>query len=255
MRPTAARERGPAWRVETIHETASTNDLVLERARKGEAGGLVVRAISQTRGRGRRGRAWFSPPGGGLYFSALLRPARRMEVPQAITLLLGVAVAEGIEEAAGRRVGLKWPNDLRIGKRKIGGILCECAALPGEPPAVAAGVGVNLAADKADFPPALRESASSLLLAGGRVPDAARLLRVLLARIAARLEEYEAEGFAPARKRWLRLCDHLGESVSVRLPDKKMNGTAKGVDEAGRLLLETADGAVERLDSGEVEGA
>ena len=102
MRPTAARERGPAWRVETIHETASTNDLVLERARKGEAGGLVVRAISQTRGRGRRGRAWFSPPGGGLYFSALLRPVRRTEVPQAITLLLGVAVAEGIDRNAQR---------------------------------------------------------------------------------------------------------------------------------------------------------
>lgn len=255
MRPAAARGRAPAWRVETIHETASTNDLVLERARKGEAGGLVVRALSQTRGRGRRGRSWFSPPGGGLYFSALLRPARPSETPQTITLLLGVAVAEGINEAASLRVGLKWPNDLRIEGRKIGGILCECAARPGAPPAVAAGVGVNLSTGEADFPPELRESASSVLLAGGRVPDAARLLGILLERIASRLAEYEAEGFGPARSRWLRLCDHLGERVSVRLPDGKMSGTARGIDEAGRLLLETAGGAVERLDAGEVEGA
>ena len=255
MNPIGAREARMAWRVEAIDETGSTNDLVLERARKGEAEGLVVRAASQRRGKGRRGRSWFSPPGSGLYFSALLRPAWRAETLPAMTLLLGVAVAEGLEEATGCRIGLKWPNDLRVEGRKIGGILCECAAAPNAPPAVAAGVGVNLTTEKTDFPLELRDSASSVLLSGGRTPDAAHLLPLLLGRVALRLEEYEAEGFGAVRSRWLRLCDHPGEEISVRAADGKIKGKSRGIDEAGRLLLERPDGSVERINSGKVENA
>ena len=113
------------WRVETIDEASSTNDLLSARARKGEAEGLVIQAISQTKGRGRRGRSWFSPPGSGLYFSALFRPHGETGISPVMTLLLGVAVAEGLREATGLRIGLKWPNDLRVDGKKIGGILCE----------------------------------------------------------------------------------------------------------------------------------
>ena len=109
------------WRIETIDEASSTNDLVSARARQGEASGLVVRAISQTKGRGRQGRSWFSPPGGGLYFSALLRPDGETEISSLLTLILGVAAAEGLREVTGLRIGLKWPNDLRVEGRKIGG--------------------------------------------------------------------------------------------------------------------------------------
>ena len=108
-----AGEKTLSWRIETIDETDSTNDLVSARAREGEASGLVIRAISQTRGRGRRGRSWFSPPGSGLYFSVLLRQDGVPEIGSLMTLLLGVAAAEGLSESTGLRVGLKWPNDLR----------------------------------------------------------------------------------------------------------------------------------------------
>ena len=121
MTPTGAEEAEEntlSWRVETVEETSSTNDLVSARAWQGEPVGLVVRAVSQTKGKGRRGRSWFSPPGSGLYFSALLRPGRAVETSARLTLLLGVAAAEGLSEATGLRIGLKWPNDLRVRSKK-----------------------------------------------------------------------------------------------------------------------------------------
>ena len=241
------------WRVETIDEASSTNDLVSARARQGEASGLVIQAISQTKGRGRQGRSWFSPPGSGLYFSALLRPDGETGISPVMTLLLGVAAAEGLREATGLRIGLKWPNDLRVDGKKIGGILCEYISPPNRPPSVVAGVGVNLTTRETDFPPELRESASSIFLSGGRVPDAEHLLHLLLGRIAFWYKEYESNGFPPIRNHWLRLCDHLEEKISVRVGDEKFFGKNNGIDQTGRLLLEKPDGSIERINSGEVE--
>ena len=253
MDPTGADVKTLAWRIETVDETGSTSDLVSARARAGEAGGLVIRAISQTKGRGRRGRSWFSPPESGLYFSILFRTGGEAENSPLLTLLLGVAAAEGIAEATGLRVGLKWPNDLRVNGKKIGGILCEYFEPPNQPPAVVAGVGVNLTTREADFPPELRESASSVLLSGGEVPDAEGLLHLLLARVAFWYKEYESSGFGAVRNQWLRLCDNLGETISVRAADETLVGKNNGIDEAGRLLLEKPGGSVERITSGEVE--
>ena len=253
MDPTRAEEKTLSWRVETIDETGSTNDLVSARAREGEPGGLVIRAISQTKGRGRRGRSWFSPPGSGLYFSILFRPGGEAENSPLLTLLLGVAAAEGIAEATGLRVGLKWPNDLRVNGKKIGGILCEYLEPPNQPPAVVAGLGVNLTTREADFPAELLASASSVLLSGGEVPDAEGLLDLLLARVAFWYKEYETSGFGAVRDRWLGLCDNLGETISVRAADEILVGKNNGIDEAGRLLLEKPGGLIERITSGEVE--
>ena len=253
MTPIGAEEKALPWRVETVDEAGSTNDLASARARDGEPGGLVIRAISQTKGRGRRGRSWFSPPGSGLYFSALLRPGRGVESSARLTLLLGVAAAEGLTEATGLRVGLKWPNDLRVRGKKIGGILCEYLEPPNQPPAVVAGLGVNLTTREADFPPEVRESASSVLLSGGEVPDAERLLHLILKRIAFWYKEYETSGFGAVRDEWLGLCDNLGERVSVRVADETFSGKNNGIDETGRLLLEKADGSTQRITSGEVE--
>ena len=241
------------WRIETIRETGSTNDLILDRARKGAAEGLVIRAKSQSKGRGRRGRSWFSPHGDGLYFSALLRPNCQAEILPALTLLVGVAVAEGLGEATGCHIGLKWPNDLRVGRKKMGGILCEYTAMPGELPAIVAGVGINLTTKETDFPPHLRERASSILHSGGKVPAIEHLLAVLLRRIAFWYAEYQSSGFGAIQNHWHRLCDHLGERISVCVADRRVRGKTMGIDERGRLLLEHADGTIQRISSGEVE--
>src|SRR6185295_3892606 len=112
--------------------TGSTNDIALARNAKASAErpeGLVVVADRQTAGRGRRGHTWFSPPGAGLYVSVVLAPATARVDPMRATMLLtlaaGVAIAEGVEAAAGVAADLKWPNDLLVGGRKLGGILAE----------------------------------------------------------------------------------------------------------------------------------
>ena len=106
------------WRVETIDEASSTNDLLSARARKGEAEGLVIQATSQTKGRGRRGRSWFSPPGSGLYFSALFRPHGETGISPVMTLLLGVAVAEGLREATGPSYRAQMAERFEGGRKK-----------------------------------------------------------------------------------------------------------------------------------------
>ena len=110
----------------------STNDAALALAERGDAEGAIVIASSQTAGRGRRGRAWHSPAGSGLYVSVVLAPARAREEPDRATALLtltaGVAIAEAIERVTGLAPAIKWPNDLLVGRRKLAGILAEGVA-------------------------------------------------------------------------------------------------------------------------------
>ncbi len=188
-----------------------------------------------------------------MYFSMLLRPNRNAETLSAVTLVAGVGVAEGLREATGCPVMLKWPNDLRARGKKIGGILCEFTSIPGAHPSIVAGVGINLTTREIDFPPELRALASSILLSGGRTPDAENLLSLLLDHVAFWYKKYVSSGFGAVQTRWLHLCDHLGQRTSVRGADEKIDGTTKGIDEAGRLLIERADGSIERIVFGELE--
>jgi BirA family biotin operon repressor/biotin-[acetyl-CoA-carboxylase] ligase len=158
-----------------VAQAESTNSLALEMGKQGAAAGTVVVAETQTRGRGRQQRAWFSPPGTGLYFSVILRPQLDpVELPK-ITLVAGVAVCEAIEQACQVSFGLKWPNDLLFGGKKCGGILCETGPLTGTDNGrgilVILGVGLNITIPESTFPAELRARATSLLAATGRVYD------------------------------------------------------------------------------------
>ncbi|MBI4251696.1 MAG: biotin--[acetyl-CoA-carboxylase] ligase [Candidatus Tectomicrobia bacterium] len=241
-----------AWRVEWLDVAGSTNDLLLERARRGEAEGLVIAARSQLRGRGRRGRAWHSPPGAGLYFSALLRPPKPPAEARLLTLLAGVAAAEGLSSLAGPPVGLKWPNDLRVHRKKLGGILCEYEPQGGPPPAVVAGVGVNLTGEETDFPAEIRGRATSLRLAGKAAPEAEETLSLLLRHLDFWYKVFLNTGFEPVRTRWMELCDNLGEEAAVSAEGETLRGKVAGIDGSGRLLLQGAEGRLLRAEAGEV---
>lgn len=240
------------WRIESESEVDSTNDLVMERARRGEAEGLVISALSQRKGRGRRGRTWHSPPGGGLYFSVLLRPPVPAAETARMSLIAGVAVAEGLAESTGGTVGLKWPNDLRIGGKKTGGILCEYEKAGGPPPAVVIGIGLNLKSPPGGFPETLKARATSLEESGFRAADLESTMRLLLERLNDWHHQFLLSGFEPIRRRWEELCDHLGKNIELSLPDGPISGKTAGIDLEGRLLLEMPDGSVRPFDSGEV---
>src|SRR6266550_6452358 len=155
-----------------FRRTDSTNERAKDLAVAGAPGGLVVTADEQTAGRGRRGHAWFAPPGSCLLYSSLLRPFSASEAPL-LPLAVPVAVCEAAEAVAPVRCRVKWPNDLWIDERKVAGVLVE--ARPDEGWAVI-GVGLNVAIAEDEFPPELRETATSLLpteAEGGRSPAGA----------------------------------------------------------------------------------
>lgn len=216
------------WRVEVLDEVPSTNALVVDRARAGEAAGLVVVAEQQTAGRGRLDRTWVSPPRAGLTFSVLLRPA----LPPAgwgwLPLLAGVAVAEALRERADLDAVLKWPNDVLVAGRKVCGVLTEVAG----PGAVVVGIGLNVTTREDELP---HDQATSVALAGGTTTDRDPLLRAVLRRLTGLLATED-----PAAA-YRALCSTLGQAVRLELPaGAAVTGMAEAVDDDGRLVVDGA---------------
>lgn len=232
--------------IDVISECASTNSLLLARAETGAPGGTVLISEQQTAGRGRRGRVWISAPGDSLTFSVLWRFAPGT-APSGLSLAVGLAVARAISRlgAGETAVQLKWPNDILLAGRKLGGILIELQ--PGAPNTAVIGIGLNLRLPDA-MPEDIRLTAAAL--PPGISPNEA--LAGILAALLSVLERFSVSGFASLREEWLRL--HAFQDVPVRLLsdfDPPCDGICRGVDTDGALLFESA-GGVGRVLSGEV---
>lgn len=232
----------------------STNRVALELAASGKAAGTVVLAATQTAGRGRLGKRWESPPGCGLYFSLILRPRLKLaDLPQ-LTLAVGLGAAMAVEGVTGLRVLLKWPNDLLLEGRKIGGILCETGSLQqdGEP-VVVVGVGLNVATPITAFPEALRKRATSLLIQAGRIFPEEELLAAMLAAVEAQANRLECQGLAPVLADWRQRDATLGQELTwVSTAGTLVHGISLGVDDEGRLRIRDAAGQVHEVLSGDV---
>jgi len=216
--------------------------------------GLVVVAEQQTAGRGRRGHTWFSPPGSGLYVSVVLAPATATTDPARATTLLtlaaGVALAEGIEQATGLRVDLKWPNDLQVSRRKLGGILAEASGSGDRSDTVVVGYGINVRPSA--FPPELRDRATSLESELGRAVDRHQVLAETLAALSRRYEDLLAGRFDAILDAWRRLAPGAaGARVTWATHAGASSGVTAGIDDLGALLVRIDD-RIERIVSGEV---
>lgn len=233
--------------IDVLASCPSTNAELLARAEAGAPSGRVVIAEEQTAGRGRRGREWFASPGDSLAFSLLWRFAPGT-APAGLSLAAGVAVARALARVGARDTALKWPNDILLGGRKLGGILVEL--LPGAPHAAVIGIGINLHLPQA-MPDEVRAIAAAL--AEALPPPAAEVLyAALLAELRAALDAFAGGGFAALRDAWI--AQHAWQDRPVRLSadfGAARDGICRGVDADGALLLETAAG-VERILSGEV---
>ncbi|GBD44531.1 Bifunctional ligase/repressor BirA [bacterium HR40] len=237
-----------AWRLERYDSVDSTNDLVLARAAAGEPEGLAVLAAEQRRGRGRHGRSWASPPGN-LYLTLLLRPRKPAQELASLSLVVGLALRQAVAAAThgAMAVRLKWPNDLLVGGQKLAGILLELAATPGDRPAVAAGIGLNIRT----CPQLPDRQAVALAHFLSSPPPAEELARRTLACFEPLYARWHEQGFAPLRDAWLAAAHGLGEEVRLRLGDRQVAGVFLGIDDAGRLLLATEAGP-ELFDAGEL---
>jgi BirA family biotin operon repressor/biotin-[acetyl-CoA-carboxylase] ligase len=238
---------------QTLHyydEIDSTNDRAKELAEDGAAHGEVVVAELQRAGRGRRGRSWSSPAGRNLYLSVILRPEMPPTQAPELTLVAALAVCDALREA-GVAAGIKWPNDVLVGGRKIAGILTELSAEPDHVHWVVLGIGVNLNARREDFPVELRDDATSVLVERGQPAPRALFAAALLATLERWLDVHAEQGFDAIRDAWRTRSVTLGREVRVRMGDRDVDGVAEELDPSGALLVRTSTG-MERVLSGDV---
>jgi BirA family biotin operon repressor/biotin-[acetyl-CoA-carboxylase] ligase len=236
--------------IHALDEVGSTQAEVVRLAAEGAPEGAVVTARHQRAGRGRLGRAWWDQPGQSLLLSVLLRPpVASTRVPQ-LSLVGGLAVIDAVAAETGLTPGMRWPNDVMVGERKVCGVLAEAATrADGGVDRVILGIGLNV--NQESFPPDVAGRASSLRLLTGRVHDRERLLATLLEALDARYREFLAES-EDLRTAWRRHSVTLG--AHVRAADGR-EGVAVDLDETGALLVRGEDGALLRVVSGEIAGA
>jgi BirA family biotin operon repressor/biotin-[acetyl-CoA-carboxylase] ligase len=235
-------------RVICYPQVGSTNDVAAGLASRGEPEGTLVVADAQTAGRGRLGRSWASPPGAGLYMSAILRPP-----PHAIgmlTIAAGVALADAISAATGLHPQLKWPNDVHMGGRKLAGILAEAGASAAAVPHVVLGCGINLM--PAAYPPDVAVRATSIETELGRPIDRGLLLIECLAALHARYQQLQSRESDEVIACWRRCAvSTLGRRVEWDASGVTRRGVAEDVDETGALLVREGASRT-RVISGEV---
>lgn len=223
--------------VQVVDSVDSTNRALLAAALEGAPAGTVLCAEHQVHGRGRRGRAWHSVPGGSLTFSLLWRFDGGLQALAGLSLAVGLAVARAVNRHSAHAACLKWPNDVLVGHRKLAGILVEVQGdLDGAAFAVV-GVGLNVRlgdAQREDIDQAVIDLAEMGVTAGRN-----HVLADCLRELHAVSETFRQGGFAALRDAWLGLDAYAGRPVILSLPDaRRVRGIAAGVDEAGALLLQ-----------------
>ena len=239
----AERGQGSRLTVEVVDQIDSTSSELLRRAQKRDIHRAVLAAEWQTAGRGRRGRTWTAIAGGSLTFSLGWGFEQGAGFLAGLSLAVGVAVVRALEAEGFRGVSLKWPNDVIHRHLKVGGILIEVNGDALGPSTTVIGVGLNVR-----LPPVARKDITVPVtdlasIAGRKAPpiDRNRLLARLLAELAAVLDVYAKEGFAPFVAEWQHRHAYQGKSVKLLLPDgATVTGKVAGVDASGALVL--ADG-------------
>jgi BirA family biotin operon repressor/biotin-[acetyl-CoA-carboxylase] ligase len=241
-------------------QVTSTNDLATRAGSSASNDGLVVLAEEQTAGRGRRGRTWVAPPSSSILMSVLLfvppHVARAAPEPAFgcawLTLLGAIATAEVVASWTGAEPGIKWPNDVRVGGRKIAGILVERArrsrapdgghesVLSGEPGSgIVIGIGLNVNVDRDQFPRELHDTATSLQIEShGAILDRSEVARDLIRGLDHWYEASLLGGCATLNSPWRARCEHLGRMVAVTTPAGALAGRLTDIDIDEGLTLE-----------------
>ena len=217
-----------------LDEVGSTNDEAKDRAAAGAPAGTVIWARQQRAGRGRRGRAWVSPPGN-LYLSVVLRPSCEARCVAQLSFVAALAVLDLVDGPLPGRARCKWPNDILVDGGKVAGILLESALRSGgRVDWVVLGIGVNLANHPGLEGPV---PSTSLVDAGAPALTPEGALTPLIVALTRRQSEWESQGFGTVRHAWLARAHGLGGPVTVANGDQRLAGTFEGLDAEGALVL------------------
>jgi BirA family transcriptional regulator, biotin operon repressor / biotin---[acetyl-CoA-carboxylase] ligase len=238
----------------TIHyceSIDSTNTAAYQLAVEGAPEGSVVIAEAQTKGRGRLGRSWTSPPFRNLYLSIVLRPAMAAADAPQLGLVTGLATAEAARDWCARAV-IKWPNDVLVDGRKLAGILTEMDAADGRVRFVIVGIGVNLNTAVHEFPDELRDKAIGLATAAGAPIDRVAFAIRLLSHLEQRYDRFLRDGFDAIAPAWESLSCVTGRHVQIDSGDQRYGGIVIGIAHDGSLRLRDEHGAETRVIAGDV---
>lgn len=232
-----------------LQEVDSTNIYAKSWADESAANGAVVAADFQTQGRGRLGRAWTSLPGSGVWFSLVLRPNISPDIAPQISLATAVGVAAGLRKL-GYEAGIKWPNDIYIGGRKVCGMLTEMHASMERVEWVVVGIGINCL--NKELPPEIADIATTLALAADKPVRRAEVLAEVLNSLEHYYNMLYDNGFAEIRQAWLSNNITLGKRVKIRTLNDTFFGLALDMNEDGSLLVKREEGGEYTLVTGDV---
>jgi BirA family transcriptional regulator, biotin operon repressor / biotin---[acetyl-CoA-carboxylase] ligase len=236
-----------------LPKTESTNSEAKQLAEKGLPGFSCIAAEEQSKGRGRLGRDWFSPAGSGLWFSILLKPHTITPAEAApITLVTAAVIADYFNQTLKIPVKVKWPNDLLVNEKKMGGILTELKGEPDHIDYLIIGIGLNISQNRKDFPPGLRSKVTSLFIESGSTKNRTSLLLQLRDLLFKAYQLFLQEGFKPFSAQWKKHSSTLGREVHVRLAGQTVIGTAEDITEQGALILTDSNGAKMVISYGEI---
>ena len=241
-------------RVLHFFRTDSTNRVAFELAHGGEEEGAVVIAEEQTAGRGRAGRTWISERGTGIYVTLILRPRIAPVQAPLLTMMAGISARGAVAGVTGLSVDLKWPNDLLVGGRKVGGILTEMHAEPTLVKFVIVGIGLNVNQDR--FPAELGGVATSLRAETGKAQSRMEILVRLLRQFETDYREFLQKGPASVIARFEEISSYArGKKVRVTTGAESFAGVTAGLSGEGLLRVQREDGSIFTVIAGDVEAA
>jgi len=235
-------------RLAVIPVIDSTNQYLLDRMDTLQSGDACVAEYQQA-GRGRRGRQWFSPFGSNLYLSMYWRLEQGPAAAMGLSLVIGIVLAEALQEQGAPDIRVKWPNDIYLDDRKLAGILVELTGKTGDAAQIVIGAGINLAM-RAPAADVINQGWINLQEAGVSV-DRNALSALIVNKMRTALVEFEQEGLAPFIERWARLDNFINRPVKLLIGDREIFGIARGIDQQGGLILEQ-DGVRKSWIGGEI---
>lgn len=244
---------GDFWKKIIRHKSiSSTNEFALSISLKGAESGTVVIADSQARGRGRVGRVWISPPGSNIYMSAVLRPEIAVQDAPFLTVAAALACAYALRSKTGLTVNIKWPNDLMVSGKKIGGILTELRSGRDKIKFAVIGIGINVNSQGKDFPEELANIATSVKEVTGKYFSRSDIIAEVLNELERWYKKLMGDGRFLLLEEWKRLSCTVGKWVRVTLCSEVISGLAEEIDEEGMLVLKLSSGERRRISAGDL---
>ena len=238
--------------ISIYREVSSTNSIAQLMALSGAPDGTIIMSMSQTAGRGRMKRQWSCPSSKGILMSMVLRPELPMQFVPQLTLLCGVVVADTIRKVTGCAAGIKWPNDIVIGGKKVCGILAQSSFARGAPSYVIMGVGINVNQNTNQLPLDCRDTSTSLRLELGENVSRFKILKEFIIAWEEHFQCFLKGGHQYLRTKWIENNVTLGRIVTVNKEIDSIQGLAVDISEIGGLIVSFSDGSTEEFLAGDL---